>query len=383
MTRAIILAAGSGSRLMPLTADRPKGMVTFQGETLLGAQLSVLRAWGIEDITLVGGYRAEALSAFGLPVICNERFETTNMVASLMCARDLIDGRDDLVISYADIVYEPRVLQAVLDGDGDLVVAADRNWLDLWQARLDDPLADAETFRVRKDGTLAELGRKPGSIAEVEGQYIGLIGLPARRQQDLRAVYDALDPSALYEGRPIPSMFMTALIQHLIDIGWAVRPAWISSGWLEIDTMDDFARYDALARTGRLDRLYRRPKPLETESLRVLVAAAIGGPRLHPARGEDPAARVLAALQSRAWLDREELASLDGLARKIEISGRLPLAPEAIDALLAAYLLAYAQTRDLRHLNTVLKALDGTLKSPRPSVEAEGRLRQWCAEALA
>lgn len=381
MTRAIILAAGSGSRLMPLTRARPKGMVEFRGETLLGTQIAVMRAWGIDDITLVGGYRAEALTALGLPVVRNDRFETTNMVASLMCARALLDGQDDLVIAYADIVYEPRVLQAVLEGNGDLVVAADRNWLDLWQVRMENPMADVETFRMRGDGTLAELGRKPRGLDEIEGQYIGLVRLPAARQQALLAAFDALDPDALYEGRPAPTMFMTTFIQHLIDNGWAVRPAWIHGGWLEIDTIQDFENYNALAEAGHLARLYRRPVSLETSALHAMAGAAN---RL----AADPAidervVGLLSALRDRKWFDTTQLQTFDALARKLEISGRLQASPDVVDALLAAFLLAYAQTRDFRHLNTVLKALDGTLKSPRPSRDTEDRLRQWLRSALA
>lgn len=383
MTRAIILAAGSGSRLMPLTAEQPKGMVAFQGEALLRTQIRVLRDWGIEDITLVGGYRAEALSILGLPVIRNPDFETTNMVASLMCARELIDGSDDLVIAYADIVYEPRVLQAVLEGEGDLVVASDRNWLDLWQVRMDDPMADAETFRVHADGTLAELGRKPRGLSDIEGQYIGLIRLPAQRQRDFRAAHDGLDPDALYEGRPVSVMYMTTFIQHLIDGGWAVRPAWISGGWLEIDTIEDFKRYDALAQAGRLDRLYRAPRPLDTAAPRALATVALGRLPVDAPVGDARIARLFKALRGRAWFDRDDLAALDAFARKLEISGRPALPREAVEALLAAFVLAYVQTRDLRHLNTVLKALDGTLVSPRPAADTDAALRQWCREALA
>lgn len=383
MTRAIILAAGSGSRLMPVTSDRPKAMVEFQGQTLAATQLGVMRAWGIDDINFVVGYHAEAVASLGLPLIWNDRFETTNMVSSLMCARELLDGRDDIVIAYADIVYEPRVLKAVLETEGDLVVAADRNWLDLWQVRMDDPKADAETFRVREDGTLLELGRKPRNLDEIQGQYIGLIRLPAGRQKALLDAYDALDPQALYEGRPVSTMYMTTLIQHLVDTGWTVRPAWISSGWLEIDTIQDFERYNALARNGTLGRLYKACVPLDIEPLRVIAEAVGSRPPAGIANDDDRVIPLLASLSDRAWFDLAQLATLDGLARKLEISGRLDASQEAVDGLLAAFLLAYAQTRDLRHVNTVLKALDGTLKSPCPRRETDQQLRQWCRSALA
>jgi len=59
--RVIILAAGQGTRLRPFTDDRPKCLVELHGRPLLHRQLDVLRAAGLNDIALVGGYRADCL----------------------------------------------------------------------------------------------------------------------------------------------------------------------------------------------------------------------------------------------------------------------------------------------------------------------------------
>lgn len=392
MTKAVILAAGFGSRLMPLTSDRPKGMVDLIGLPMLVRQIAVLRGAGIEDISIVGGYRAECLDALGLPVIANPTYDSTNMVESLMRARALFDGKDDVIMAYGDIVYEPRVLAALLQATGDVVVTADLGWQRLWSARMEDYASDVESFRLRADGSLAELGKRPGSLAEVEAQYIGLVRFPAACHASLLAFYDGLDRAARYDGQPFPKMYMTSFIQQLIDCGWNVRPALIENGWLEVDTVEDLRRYEALAATGGLDsicRLAQEPEPAEL--LAQLLPAAIDVPS-----GVCDIRAVAARLLTLSEPSSETLDALDRLARKIEIAGVLHQRYAAADmkalpdastaggaeaaALLAAYLLAYDRTKDRRHLNTVLKALDGTLRSPRPACHHE--LDLLCAHRL-
>src|SRR5450830_115957 len=142
--RVIILAAGQGTRLRPYTNDRPKCMVELLGKPLLHRQLEVLRAAGINDVALVGGYCAEGLHAEGVEVVLNPRYAQTNMVATLFCAEALMVPGQDLLIAYGDIIYEPRVLEAVLQGDAQLSVAIDRQWRRFWEIRIENPLADAE-----------------------------------------------------------------------------------------------------------------------------------------------------------------------------------------------------------------------------------------------
>lgn len=392
MTKAIILAAGFGSRLMPLTSDRPKGMVALMGLPILVRQIAVLRAGGVEDISIVGGYRAECLDALGLPIIANPVYDSTNMVESLMRARALFDGKDDVIMAYGDIVYEPRVLATLLQAQGEIVVTADLGWERLWSARMEDYSSDVESFRLRADGSMAELGKRPGSLAEVEAQYIGLVRFPAACHAALLAFYDGLDRTARYDGQPFPKMYMTSFIQKLIDCGWDVRPALIENGWLEVDTVEDLDRYEALAATGGLDPVCRLPRAPEPGELLARLLPAVPDLPAGVCDIRTTAARLLTPSEPTAGT----LDLLDRLARKIEIAGVLyqrytaadmKAMPGALDAngteaaaLLAAYLLSYDRTGDQRHLNTVLKALDGALRSPRPACYHE--LNLLCARRL-
>jgi len=260
MTRALILAAGQGTRLRPLTDSRPKCLVPLFGKPLLERQLDTMRACGIERIQVATGYCREQIEAYGLPTSFNPRFDSTNMVESLMCDRDYLTADEDLLIAYGDIVYEEKNLQALLASTEELSLMIDKNWRALWSLRLEDPLSDAETLKIN-DGLVTELGKKPQSYEQIQGQYTGLIKVRADKVQDLLAHYDSLDRDGTYDGKNFDNMYMTSFLQSLIDSGWAVRAAIISGGWLEIDSVDDIECYEALYQAGDLQPFYKPGSP--------------------------------------------------------------------------------------------------------------------------
>lgn len=255
--KAIVLAAGQGTRLRPLTNDQPKCMVPLAGKPLLHRQLEVLRGAGIDEIVVVGGYRAERLEAPGLRVVLNRRYAETNMVSTLFCAESEMSRSEDLVIAYGDIVYEPRVLDALLACEAPLAIAIDRQWRRYWELRMDDPLADAETLKLDDGDRIVELGRKPQDYGDIQGQYMGLIKVAGERIQAFREAYHALDRAGRYDGKDFDNMYMTSFLQNLIDTGWLARAAFTDNGWLEVDTVADLERYEALQAQGRLEQFYR------------------------------------------------------------------------------------------------------------------------------
>lgn len=257
MLSVIILAAGQGTRLRPLTDDRPKCLVELAGQSLIDRQLAVLRAFGIADLAIVGGYRVDQLAGRGTLTIVNAEFAATNMVASLFCARSLMSGKADLIVSYGDIVFEERVLAALCASDAPVAVIVDRQWRALWEARMEDCLQDAETLKLAADGRILELGKKPRSHRDIEGQYIGLMKFRADYAARLPRIYDDLLSSRHCAAPAVKKMFLTDFLQHLIDCDWPVQAVPIDGGWLEVDTVQDLAIYHQLQRDGRLARFCR------------------------------------------------------------------------------------------------------------------------------
>lgn len=253
--RAIILAAGQGTRLRPITDRVPKCLVELEGVSLLERQVRTLRSAGITDITVVGGYRADQIEALGYKVIVNENFATTNMVATLFCAREAMRSDSDLVVSYGDIVYERRVLDALCGCNAPVCVVVDMQWRWYWELRFENPLDDAETLKLSPNGRILELGKKPQSYDEIQGQYIGLIKVRSDMIEQLIRLYDRMDRSVTYDGKTFDNMFMTSFLQYLIDSGWDVRSVPVDNGWLEVDSVADLDLYSKLHRDGKLEKL--------------------------------------------------------------------------------------------------------------------------------
>lgn len=117
-----------------MTDDKPKCMVEVNGKSIIERQLSVMYNCGIreEDITIVAGYKGEALQRLlkntGINIIINADYENTNMVCSLMCAREIMEGGDDILISYGDIIYSEEVLRTILASEEEASVIVDDGW---------------------------------------------------------------------------------------------------------------------------------------------------------------------------------------------------------------------------------------------------------------
>lgn len=128
----------------------------------------------MKNITLIGGYCSNALPV-QYPVVVNKEFATTNMLYSLFCAEEGMINDGDIIVSYGDIIYHASVLERLLQSNNLCNVVTDVDWRRYWQCRMEDPLKDAETFRWdAQTHRIFELGKKPKTIEDIQGQYIGL-----------------------------------------------------------------------------------------------------------------------------------------------------------------------------------------------------------------
>lgn len=246
--KAIILAAGFGSRLMPLTQDVPKCMVMYQNRRIIDYIMDALCGAGISDICIVGGYKLNVLKEYISQSYHNVRFyqnlhyDKTNMVTTLFCAKDFlrecVERREDLLVSYADIVYFSEIVERLGMCEGDLGIVVDRCWRTLWERRFSDPLSDAETLKL--DGNkIIELGKKPKDYSEIEGQYIGLFRISHRFLPEVLRFYDGLSRDVLYDSRDFNNMYMTSFLQLLIEQYNNVYMVETHGNWCEIDFMSD------------------------------------------------------------------------------------------------------------------------------------------------
>lgn len=242
---ALILAAGRGSRMKDYTEDRSKCLVELAGRPLLDYQVGALRAAGCDPIGIVRGWQAERLAGRGLVTFDNQSWAETNMVSSLACAADWLRA-GPCIVSYSDIFYSAPTVTALMAAPGDLAITYDPDWLKLWSRRFADPLADAETFRRNADGHVVEIGRRAASLADIEGQYMGLLKLTPAGWAAAERVRAGLAPAQR------DRLDMTSLLGLLIEAGTRIHSVPVVGPWGEMDSGDDLALYEQMIAAGEL-----------------------------------------------------------------------------------------------------------------------------------
>ena len=244
--KVIILAAGQGTRLRPLTDNKPKCMVELLGKPLIQHQIETLRRNGINDIHIATGYLEKKIDFENTTKHFNPKYASTNMVYTLFCAETAMQG-DDLLIAYGDIVFNDKVLKKVIQSNSDISVVIDKDWKKYWSARMENPLKDAETLKIDDKNNIKELGKKPTSYDEIEGQYIGLIKIKEYMLPKFKKYYKGLDKEKIYDGKDYENMFMTSFLQMIADNLSPLSPVYIKNGWIEVDIPSDLSFYSFLS----------------------------------------------------------------------------------------------------------------------------------------
>lgn len=244
--KAIILAAGQGSRLRPLTDEVPKCMVRINGTPLIDLLIRRMHENGIFDIIVIGGYKYDVLKqhldSLNVKLRFAENYDKSNMVTTLFsCENEL---NDDMIISYSDIIYTAENLQKLILSDADIATVVDKNWETLWRFRMDNPLDDAESLVLSAQNNILELGKKTKDYAKIQAQYIGLTKISKKILPQIIAFYHNMDKNKNYDGKNYANMYMTTFLQSLINAGNIIKGVTVHSGWLEVDTLDDLNKYE-------------------------------------------------------------------------------------------------------------------------------------------
>ena len=130
--KAVILAAGLGSRLRPITDSVPKCMVPVNGIRIIDKQLDNLLQNGVKEIYVVDGYKAEILSnhlknvCSELHIISNKRYAETNNMYSLFLTAKHIKGEEFLLMN-SDVYFDSNIIKGMLMGENQSKIACDRS----------------------------------------------------------------------------------------------------------------------------------------------------------------------------------------------------------------------------------------------------------------
>jgi phosphoenolpyruvate phosphomutase len=236
---AVILAASRGQGMDELTLDRPKVMIPVAGKTVLRRLVDKFKAQGINDITVVGGYRAEAIDTQGARVVVNADWAAGSELGSLACAAEALT--DDTVLLYGDLLFRTYILNNVMDWDADLLVVVDSSPLDeavgnkndlAYCSAPDDRAMYQQKVSLERISSETEWqGRKP------DGRWIGMLRARGPGRSQLQQALDQLRAEPGFERMDVPD-----LVNRLVENGHAPQVQYISGHWMDINNLDDLQR---------------------------------------------------------------------------------------------------------------------------------------------
>lgn len=241
--KAIIVAAGPGSRLNPLTNEIPKCLLEVGGKTILERALEALRENGIEKIVVVRGYCSHLIDYPNITYYENPNYRENNILRSLFYAEG--EMNDDLIFSYSDIVYSSEIVAKLMECESEIALIVDVNWLQHYNGRDRHPISEAELVKVA-NGKVVKIGKGVVSPAEAHGEFIGLAKFTEFGAEAMKAAYHRVaeeHPAAPFQNAAsLEKAYMTDMIQELVDNGSLVQSIDIEGGWMEIDTPQDLER---------------------------------------------------------------------------------------------------------------------------------------------
>ena len=224
--KAVILAAGQGTRIRAVHGEHPKCLIEVDDKTLLDHQIEGLLGAGIDEIAIVVGYEKQQIIRhvhrhFGrltskITFIENPAFAITNNIYSLWLAREWVNG-DGFVCLNADVVFDAQILSAAIRSGSPVSMIVDPEWRD-------------ETMKVViSEGQVVRMSKKISRL-EFSATYIGVTVL----HQSANALFFSRMQRLIEAGRV--NEFFNVAVQELVDDGLPVGfTTTAGSPWAEID----------------------------------------------------------------------------------------------------------------------------------------------------
>lgn len=238
-TNAIVLAASRGFALGELTEDRPKVMLSIGGKTVLRRLLDEFKNQNISKVTLVAGYKPEAIDPSGIEMHINKDYETTGELASL--SQVVNEFHDDMIITYGDLLFRSYILSNLLESEGEIIAAIDSTVEnDNYSGSPDYAYCSQKEDRTifMQDVYLNHVSEEKESSSEAPtGRWIGMLRV---RGQGKQWIEEAIDE--LKDNKNFNNMSLADLLNQLIKMNHPVKVHYINGHWVDINALADIDR---------------------------------------------------------------------------------------------------------------------------------------------
>ena len=251
--KAIIVAAGIGSRLGELTKNTTKSLVNVNDKTILEHQISIFKKHGIHDITVIIGPHPEQYNFKDISFIHDKKFMEHDILSSFMLARSIMD--DDVIVSYGDVIFDENILKPLIDFDGSIGLGMDFNWEKNYEGENKHLKYEATVGQIKNnicirivDGrelrksTNESISSLKNSENTKTGEFVGLMRLSKTGSSVFIQTYEKIINShtgKFHEADSIHTAYFTDMLQELIDNDVEILPINVIGKWCEIDTMQD------------------------------------------------------------------------------------------------------------------------------------------------
>ena len=246
--KVILVGAGRGNRLMPLTASQPKSLIVIEGKRILDWTLDAFGQNGLNQFVFIGGYLKHVVveSYPNLQMVVNSDWPNNNILFSLLCAREhLVDG---FYSTYTDTLFRGNAVRALKESPHDIVLVMDTRWRERYRYRSQHPEKDGEKMIASGDMVTQVSREIPPEAAS--GEFTGVMKMSAAGAARFLDFYDDLFASLgsdgpFDDGRPFRMAYMIHQLDRMIRAGIEVHCVAVPGEYHEIDTLED---YDLAAR---------------------------------------------------------------------------------------------------------------------------------------
>ena len=240
--KAIIVAAGAGSRLGELTKELPKPLIDINGKSIIERQILLFKKFGITKIVIIRGPHREKFSFNNVEYVDDDDYENHDLLGSLMVAGNELN--EDVIISYGDVIFDEPILEQILSFSGNAGLAIDYNWEKNYSEKSKELLGRVSVVTIENNsisniGYYENIVQNPDSIL---GEFIGIMKLSSQSVNHFVTKYNELKRSHDSKFHDSPSInfgIITDMINELIHNKIQILPIKISGVWCEIDTHQD------------------------------------------------------------------------------------------------------------------------------------------------
>ena len=247
----LVLAAGLGKRLAPLTEERPKGLIELGGRSLLARLLDGLQAAGVHETVLVVGYRQEMIRAalgtshrgMALRYVVNPDFEKGPRLSLWSGRAEFL--RDDVVLADGDVLFAPPLLERVVRATEPNVFLGEPEFVDTGE-EINLYQAGSRVVAIRRG-----VSGPPAVSFQGRAEWVGFAKVGRAAGQDFAAAIDAMVRKGQVDGD-----YEVALDGLLAGHAFTMCPTG-GLPWIEIDFPQDLQA----AETEILPRIRPVPRP--------------------------------------------------------------------------------------------------------------------------